>query len=96
MALTEDEKNIFEVIDEGLAQMFLVEAELDGERVAVINVIFEDSDDSTVSRPVAVILTDDMFDRLTPPEGVELIELRVGESQESDSLGKDSEDDGRG
>lgn len=68
-ALTDQESAVFERILNGDG-IGLVQTAFDGEDTAVIaEFVMDDEGDMVEVHPLAVLLTDALFDRLTPPEG---------------------------
>ena len=68
-ALTDQEREVFERILNGDG-IGLVQTAFDGEDTAVIaEFVMDDEGDVVEVHPLAVLLTDALFDRLTPPEG---------------------------
>lgn len=65
-ALTETEKERFAAIQEA-GNIALVQTQFDGKDTAVIAAINQEDDGGYFVTPLAVLLTDEMFTRLTDP-----------------------------
>jgi hypothetical protein len=63
--LTDRESKVFDAIT-GASNIALVQCKFDGEETAVIAVVNEDGDDYVIT-PLAVLLTESMFGKLTDP-----------------------------
>lgn len=70
-ALTAEERaiytNLLDNIEAG-ASIGLIRARLDGHEVAVIMGANEEDDGSAMIYPLAILVNDDLFERLEPPE----------------------------
>jgi hypothetical protein len=66
-ALTEVEQEAFEFI-RASKHVALVQCWFDGEATAVISYVSEDDDDHVTIVPMAVLITPEMFNRITPPD----------------------------
>lgn len=88
MALTEFEREVFEglVTGENQEAVFLQEATLDEERVAVIVAVTSVGDSTYLTAPVAIMVDNALFDRLSPPEGALVVpnDGRSAEDLEAD------------
>lgn len=101
-SLTEDQKGrmtmLMRAITEDPESIALMSVLLDGEPRAAIVRTYEDEGQEYIGiMPLAVILTDDMFDRLTPPDdefegGVAPREVEVNHEGGTISVGVDDDE----
>jgi hypothetical protein len=78
--ITQDEMYTFESIFNQENNVALMRAEFDGEDVAVV-IRFREEEHGVEATPIAVLITQNIFDRLVPPpdpyEGMEMEDSRA-------------------
>jgi hypothetical protein len=71
--LTDEQAQVFHDLTSGRFSNFaLVSSALDGKPVAVIAAVHQVSDDEQFVEPLAILVDDDLFGRLTDPASVEV------------------------